>query len=128
MRQFLKKRVSAFLLAMVMAATMVPMASARSSANIEYDVDAGDNVTLELSNFESYYDDNEDDSLRRMEFTSADGMDSYGKMYAIDADGDEVRVDEEELLDAWFYVSSKSVTDSGEYRIKGLNYTGQQQG
>ena len=123
MRQFLKKRVPAFLLAMVMAATMVPMASARSSANIEYDVDAGDNVTLELSNFESYYDDNEDDSLRRMEFTSADGMDSYGKMYAIDADGAEVRVDEEELLDAWFYVSSKSVTDSGEYRIKGLNYT-----
>ena len=88
MIRFLKKRAPAFLLAVVMAATMVPMASARSSADIEYDVDAGDNVTLAFSDFESYYDDNEDDSLRRMEFTSADNMDSYGKMYAVDADGD----------------------------------------
>ena len=123
MIRFLKKRAPAFLLAVVMAATMVPMASARSSADIEYDVDAGDNVTLAFSDFESYYDDNEDDSLRRMEFTSADNMDSYGKMYAIDADGDEVRVDGEEMLNAWFYASSKDVTDSDEYRIKGLNYT-----
>ena len=123
MRRFLRKQVPAFLLTLAMVAAMVPMASARSSADIEYDVDAGENVTLELSDFEAYYDDNENDILRRMEFTRADGMDSYGKMYAIDADGDEVRVDEDDLLDGWFYASRNNVTDSGEYRIKGMNYT-----
>ena len=41
MSRFLKKRVPAFLITLVMVTTLIPMASAKSSADIEYEVDAG---------------------------------------------------------------------------------------
>ena len=122
MRRFFRKRLPAFLLTLVMVMTMVPAVSARSSADIEYEVDAGDNVTLELSAFKNYYSDNMSDSLERLEFTDLTGVDANGKMYAVNSDGDEVRVDEDDMLDAWFYVSSSDV-DSGDYWLKGMNYT-----
>ena len=61
MSRFLKKRVPAFLITLVMVTTLIPMASAKSSADIEYEVDAGDNVTLEFSDFQNYYDKYERD-------------------------------------------------------------------
>ena len=122
MRRFFRKRLPAFLLTLVMVMTMVPAVSAHSSADIEYEVDAGDNVTLELSAFKNYYSDNMSDSLERLEFTDLTGVDANGKMYAVNSDGDEVRVDEDDMLDAWFYVSSSDV-DSGDYWLKGMNYT-----
>ena len=123
MRQFLKKRVPAFLLTLVMITTLVPMASAKSSADIEYEVEAGDNVTLDLRDFESYYNKYKDDNLYRMEFTDLTDVDSNGKMYAKDYAGDEVRVKEDDLYSSWFYASNSDVEDSGEYRIKGMNYS-----
>ena len=56
MRRFFRKRVPAFLLALVMAAAVVPMASAKSSADIEYEVDAGDKTYFDESDFANYYD------------------------------------------------------------------------
>ena len=123
MRQFLKKRVPAFLLTLVMITTLVPMASAKSSADIEYEVEAGDKVTLDLRDFESYYNKYKDDNLYRMEFTDLTDVDSNGKMYAKDYAGDEVRVKEDDLYSSWFYASNSDVEDSGEYRIKGMNYS-----
>ena len=123
MRQFLKKRVPAFLLTLVMVTTLVPMASAKSSADIEYEVEAGDNVTLDLRDFESYYNKYKDDNLYRMEFTDLTDVDSNGKMYAKDYAGDEVRVKEDDLYNSWFYASNSDIEDSGEYRIKGINYS-----
>ena len=76
MRRFFRKRLPAFLLTLVMVMTMVPAVSARSSADIEYEVDAGDNVTLELSAFKNYYSDNMSDSLERLEFTDLTGVDA----------------------------------------------------
>ncbi|MBD9197726.1 MAG: hypothetical protein EGQ09_11835, partial [Clostridiales bacterium] len=55
MRQFFRKQVPAFLLALVMAAAVVPMASAKSSADIEYEVDAGDKTYFDESDFANYY-------------------------------------------------------------------------
>ena len=123
MSRFLKKRVPAFLMALVMFTTLIPMASAKSSADIEYEVDAGDNVALEFSDFQNYYDKHESDSLYRMEFTDLTDVDSNGKMYAVDSEGDEVRVNEDDLYDSWFYASKSDAADSGEYRIKGMNYS-----
>ena len=56
MKRFFRKRVPAFLLALVMAAAVVPMASAKSSADIEYEVDAGDKTYFDESDFADYYD------------------------------------------------------------------------
>ena len=123
MSRFLKKRVPAFLITLVMVTTLIPMASAKSSADIEYEVDAGDNVTLEFSDFQNYYDKYESDNLYRMEFTNLTDVDSNGRMYAVDFEGDEVRVNEDDLYNSWFYASKSDVEDSGEYRIKGMNYS-----
>ena len=123
MSRFLKKRVPAFLITLVMVMTLIPMASAKSSADIEYEVYAGDNVTLEFSDFQNYYDKHESDNLYRMEFTDLTDVDSNGRMYAVDFEGDEVRVNEDDLYNSWFYASKSDVEDSGEYRIKGMNYS-----
>ena len=123
MSRFLKKRVPAFLMTLVMVTTLIPMASAKSSADIEYEVDAGDNVTLEFSDFQNYYDKHESDNLYRMEFTDLTDVDSNGRMYAVDFEGDEVRVNEDNLYNSWFYASKSDVEDSSEYRIKGMNYS-----
>ena len=123
MRRFFRKRLPAFLLTMIMVMTMVPAVSAKSSADIEYEVDAGDNVTLEFSDFQNYYDKYESDNLYRMEFTDLTDVDSNGRMYAVDSDGDEVCVNEDDLYNSWFYASKSDVEDSSEYRIKGMNYS-----
>ena len=123
MRRFFRKRLPAFLLTLVMVMTMAPAVSAKSSADIEYEVDAGDNVTLEFSDFQNYYDKYESDNLYRMEFTDLTGVDANGKMYAVDSDGDEVRVNEDDLYNSWFYASKSNVEDSSEYRTKEMNYS-----
>ena len=123
MRRFFRKRLPAFLLTLVMVMTMAPAVSAKSSADIEYEVDAGDNVTLEFSDFQNYYDKYESDNLYRMEFTDLTGVDANGKMYAVDSDGDEVRVNEDDLYNSWFYASKSDVEDSSEYRMKEMNYS-----
>ena len=123
MRRFFRKRLPAFLLTLVMVMTMAPAVSAKSSADIEYEVDAGDNVTLEFSDFQNYYDKYESDNLYRMEFTDLTDVDSNGRMYAVDFEGDEVRVNEDDLYNSWFYASKSDVEDSSEYRMKEMNYS-----
>ena len=123
MRRFFRKRLPASLLKQITVMTMAPAVSAKSSADIEYEVDAGDNVTLEFSDFQNYYDKYESDNLYRMEFTDLTGVDANGKMYAVDSDGDEVRVNEDDLYNSWFYASKSDVEDSSEYRIKEMNYS-----
>ena len=58
-----------------------------------------------------------------MEFTDLTDVDSNGRMYAVDFEGDEVRVNEDNLYNSWFYASKSDVQDSGKYRIKGMNYS-----
>ena len=69
MRQFLKKRVPAFLLTLVMVTTLVPMASAKSSADIELEVDAGDSTYFDEEAFNKVYDDNCSGSFQYVEFS-----------------------------------------------------------
>ena len=69
MSRFLKKRVPAFLMALVMAVTLIPMASAKSSADIELEVDAGDSTYFDEEAFNKFYDDNCSGSFQYVEFS-----------------------------------------------------------
>ena len=63
MRRFFRKRLPAFLLTLVMVMTMVPAVSARSTADIEYKVEAGATGSFDLSKYTDYCDENKDDNL-----------------------------------------------------------------
>ena len=121
MRRFFRKRLPAFLLTLVMVMTMVPAVSAKSSADIEYKVDAGEVVNFDISKFTDYYDENRDDNLSYLRFTSASGLDSCGQLYAYDYSRDEVTLDEDDLGSAYFYVS-RSDMSRGDYRLNGMNF------
>ncbi|WP_337677620.1 S-layer homology domain-containing protein [Dysosmobacter sp.] len=121
MRRFFRKRLPAFLLTMIMVMTMVPAVSAKSSADIEYKVDAGEVVNFDISKFTDYYDENRDDNLSYLRFTSASGLDSCGQLYAYDYSRDEVTLDEDDLGSAYFYVS-RSDMSRGDYRLNGMNF------
>ena len=104
-----------------MVMTMVPAVSAKSSADIEYEVDAGEVVNFDISKFTDYYDENRDDNLSYLRFTSASGLDSCGQLYAYDYSRDEVTLDEDDLGSAYFYVS-RSDMSRGDYRLNGMNF------
>ena len=55
MRRFFRKRLPAFLLTLVMVMTMVPAVSARSSADLTYEVDKGDSVSFKEREFRDLY-------------------------------------------------------------------------
>ena len=121
MRRFFRKRLPAFLLTLVMVMTMAPAVSAKSSADIEYEVDAGEVVNFDISKFTDYYDENRDDNLSYLRFTSASGLDSCGQLYAYDYSRDEVTLDEDDLGSAYYYVS-RSDMSRGDYRLNGMNF------
>ena len=121
MRRFFRKRLPAFLLTLVMVMTMVPAVSARSSADLEYKVEAGETVSFDLSKFTDYYDENKDDNLSYLRFTDVTGLDSCGRLYAYDYSREEVGLDEDDLGSAYFYVS-RSDMSRGDYRLNGMNF------
>ena len=121
MRRFFRKRLPAFLLTLVMVMTMVPAVSARSSADIEYKVEAGETVSFDLSKFTDYYDENKDDNLSYLRFTDVTGLDSCGRLYAYDYSREEVGLGEDDLESAYFYVS-RSDMSRDDYRLNGMNF------
>ena len=121
MRRFFRKQLPAFLLTLVMVMTMVPAVSARSSADIEYKVEAGETVSFDLSKFTDYYDENKDDNLSYLRFTDVTGLDSCGRLYAYDYSREEVGLDEDDLESAYFYVS-RSDMSRDDYRLNGMNF------
>ena len=104
-----------------MVMTMVPAVSARSSADIEYKVEAGETVSFDLSKFTDYYDENKDDNLSYLRFTDVTGLDSCGRLYAYDYSREEVGLDEDDLESAYFYVS-RSDMSRDDYRLNGMNF------
>jgi len=121
MRRFFRKRLPAFLLTLVMVMTMVPAVSARSSADLEYKVEAGETVSFDLSKFTDYYDENKDDNLSYLRFTDVTGLDSCGRLYAYDYSREEVGLDEDDLESAYFYVS-RSDMSRDDYRLNGMSF------
>ena len=124
MKRLWTTKLPAFLLAMVMVIGMIPAAAA-ASADISYDVDAGSYVTIDISDFSDYFDDeatSRSESLYRVQFTRADAFDDYGYFYAYDEDNNRTELDYDELLDGIFYVDEDDVTDSDEYELSGLRF------
>lgn len=123
MMKFFKRKLPALALALVMLAGMVPAASA-ASADITYTVKAGGTVTFDYEDFEEEFDDGKStkEDFYRMEFTSASGLDSAGKLYALDDDGDKVLLDEDDIARYWFYYSNSDVKEDIGLRLRGMYF------
>lgn len=123
MRHFWKKKVPAFLLALLMVTSLVPMAGAASTLSIEEEVAAGKEVTLNHGEFKTLFDSRSNEDIYYVEFTDAGKMDDYGHFVAIDYDGNECTLDADDLEDqAWFYYYTSDVPEDIDYRLKGLTF------
>ena len=123
MRNFWQKRVSALLLALVMVLGMIPAAGA-ASADISYEVDAGNSVEFVRSDFRSLYNTNRYSnaySLCYLEFTGYSSLDSYGHLTAYDEGGTKRSLDEDDLEYAWFYNRDADV-ESPDYALNKMGF------
>ena len=122
MNRFWKMKLPAFLLAMVMVIGMVPAAFA-ASADISYDVDADDKVTIDVDDFIDFFDDEiDDESLEYVRFSSVPAFDDLGRFYAYDEDDDKVYLDEDDLDDYYFYRRTRDMSDSSDLQLEGLTF------
>jgi len=123
MMKFLKRKLPALALALVMLAGMIPAASA-ASADISYSVKAGKTITFDYSDFDKYFDSESStkESFYRMEFTGASGLDSAGKLYALDDYGDTVSLTESNIKRYWFYYDSDDIEDDIDLRLRGMYF------
>ena len=122
MNRFWKMKLPAFLLAMVMVIGMVPAASA-ARADISYDVDADDKVTIDVDDFIDFFDDEiDDESLEYVRFSNVPAFDDLGRFYAYDEDDDKVYLDEDDLDDYYFYRRTRDMSDSSDLQLEGLTF------
>ena len=127
MNRLLKVKLPAFLLAMVMVISMVPVSFA-ASADKTYDVEEDDYVWLDAEDFWNLYDDLYDgDDFEYITFTNYDEFDDYGYFYADGYDSDEDYVEEYELNesdleDAYFYYDEDDVEDAYEFELDTLKF------
>ena len=109
MRRFFRKRLPAFLLTLVMAMTMVPAVSAKSSADLTYEVDKGDSVSFKEREF-------------RVVFTDYSDLDDYGYLTAVNYYDKTVSLSESDLRNTWFYYDSHDVPKNMDYALDGLTF------
>ena len=133
MRRFFRKRLPAFLLTLVMVMTMVPAVSARSSADLTYEVDRGESMSFSKRDFRSLYrNEYSGENPSYIVFTDYDDLDDYGYLTAKNYRDKTISLDESALDNTWFYYDSKDVdyalddltfeanrrADSGTLRLK----------
>ena len=127
MNRLLKVKLPAFLLAMVMVISMVPVSFA-ASADKTYDVEEDDYVWLKAKDFWNLYDDLYDgDDFEYITFTNYDEFDDYGYFYADGYDSDEdyvkeYELNESDLEDAYFYYDEDDVEDAYEFELDTLKF------
>ena len=123
MKEFWRKKLPSFLLAVLMVATMVPTAGAATRSDMEISVDAGDEVTLSRSDFKNLFEDESNETLEYVEFTDADDLDDYGYFTAYDYYDDECDLDADDLeAQAYFYYYDSDVPKSVDYALTGLTF------
>jgi len=119
MNRFWKKKVPAFLLALVMMVSLVPTAAA-AKKSIKYTVAPEKTITFDEDDFKNLFEDNSKEDFERMEIISAEDMDDYGRLYVYDyAEEDDVRIKEANVADHWFYWDSD---DDDDYLIEDLYF------
>lgn len=121
MKRLWKTKLPAFLLAVVMVVGMVPAAFA-ASADITYKVDAGEKVELKASSFKTLFE-KKYSNFCALRFTNTDGFDDYGRFYTDNYNGKKTYLDEADMEDAYFYYSTKDMTDEDtDFSLSGLTF------
>ena len=122
MRRFFRKRLPAFLLTLVMVMTMVPAVSAKSSADLTYEVDKGDSVSFKEREFRDLYRSEYSGDPSYVVFTDYSDLDDYGYLTAVNYYVKTVSLSESDLRNTWFYYDSHDVPKNMDYALDGLTF------
>ena len=122
MRRFFRKRLPAFLLTLVMVMTMVPAVSAKSSADLTYEVDKGDSVSFKEREFRDLYRSEYSGDPSYVVFTDYSDLDDYGYLTAVNYYDKAVSLSESDLRNTWFYYDSHDVPKNMDYALDGLTF------
>ena len=123
MRRFFRKRLPAFLLTLVMVMTMAPAVSARSSADLTYEVDRGESVSFSKRDFRSLYrNEYSGENPSYIVFTDYDDLDDYGYLTAKNYRDKTISLDESALDNTWFYYDSNDVPKDVDYALDDLTF------
>ena len=122
MRRFFRKRLPAFLLTLVMVMTMVPAVSAKSSADLTYEVDKGDSVSFKEREFRDLYGSEYSGDPSYVVFTDYSDLDDYGYLTAVNYYDKTVSLSESDLRNTWFYYDSRDVPKNMDYALDGLTF------
>ena len=122
MRRFFRKRLPAFLLTLVMVMTMVPAVSAKSSADLTYEVDKGDSVSFKAREFRDLYRSEYSGDPSYVVFTDYSDLDDYGYLTAVNYYDKTVSLSESDLRNTWFYYDSHDVPKNMDYALDGLTF------
>lgn len=123
MNRLLKVKLPAFLLAMVMVISMVPVSFA-ASADKTYDVEEDDYVDLDASDFYDIYEEKTDwGDLEYIDFSSYDDFDDYGYFTVDDFDGDSYELDYSELdSDYYYYDYQNTDAEDSDFDLDTLRF------
>ena len=122
MRRFFRKRLPAFLLTLVMVMTMVPAVSAKSLADLTYEVDKGDSVSFKEREFRDLYRSEYSGDPSYVVFTDYSDLDDYGYLTAVNYYDKTVSLSESDLRNTWFYYDSRDVPKNMDYALDGLTF------
>ena len=122
MRRFFRKQLPAFLLTLVMVMTMVPAVSAKSSADLTYEVDKGDSVSFKEREFRDLYRSEYSGDPSYVVFTDYSDLDDYGYLTAVNYYDKTVSLSESDLRNTWFYYDSRDVPKNMDYALDGLTF------
>ena len=122
MRRFFRKRLPAFLLTLVMVMTMVPAVSAKSSADLTYEVKKGGTVSFDKREFRNLYRNEYSGDPSYVVFTDYSDLDDYGYLTAANYYDKTVNLSESDLRNTWFYYSSGDVPKNMDYALDGLTF------
>ena len=98
-----------------------------SKADITYEMDADDELTLDADDFYNlFWDESDDDTLLYVEFTDYDDFDDYGWFGADGYDYDDYvrdyELNESDLDDARFYYDDRDVRNDYEFELETLTF------
>lgn len=98
-----------------------------SKADITYEMDADDELTLDADDFyDLFWDESDDDTLLYVEFTDYDDFDDYGWFGADGYDYDDYvrdyELNESDLDDARFYYDDRDVRNDYEFELETLTF------
>ena len=90
--------------------------------DIIYEVDPDDTVTFDRDDFLDYFEDESNDTIYRLEFTDASGLDDWGELYSYDYYDDRAYFDEGDLDDGYFYYDSKDLYYDDDCTLDDLTF------